>query len=157
MLVGRTPETDRISELLAQARAGHSGVLVLRGEAGVGKSALLDHAAMHCEGFTVLRGVGVESESELAYAALHQILRPVFDHIDNLPDPQAAALRAAFALSDDTVDQRFRVSSGVLGLLSDVADQQPLLCLIDDAQWLDRASMDALMFAARRLEAEPVV
>jgi DNA-binding CsgD family transcriptional regulator/tetratricopeptide (TPR) repeat protein len=157
MLVGRSPETAQIEALLGQARAGQSGVLVLRGEAGVGKSALLDHAEAQADGFTVLRGVGVESESELAYAALHQILRPVFAHIDQLPEPQADALRAAFALTDGTVDQRFRVSSGVLGLLSEVADRQPLLCLVDDAQWFDRASIDALLFAARRLEAEAVV
>jgi DNA-binding CsgD family transcriptional regulator len=143
--------------LLAGARSGSSGVLVLRGEAGVGKSTLLEHALAEADGFTVLRGVGVESESQLAYAALHQILRPAFDRIERLPQPQAAALNAAFALSDGTVDQRFRVSSGVLGLLSEVADEKPLLCIVDDAQWFDQASLDALMFAARRLEGEAVV
>jgi DNA-binding CsgD family transcriptional regulator len=154
VLVGRSAETATIERLLADARDGRSGVLVLRGEAGIGKSTLLDYAAEHAAGFTILRGVGVEVESELAYAALHQILRPVFDRIERLPEPQAAALRAAFALSDETVGERFRVSLGVLGLLAEVAEEQPLLCLVDDAQWLDQASADALLFAARRLEAE---
>jgi DNA-binding CsgD family transcriptional regulator len=157
MLVGRSVETAAIGELLAGARAGRSGVLVLRGEAGIGKSALLEEAARRAEGFTVLRGAGVESESELAYAALHQILRPVLDRIERLPEPQAAALRAAFALSGEAVDERFRVSVGVLGLLSEVAEERPLLCLVDDAQWLDQASADALGFVSRRLEAESLV
>ena len=156
-LVGRATEIARTESLLAAAREGRSGVLVLRGEAGVGKSALLAHAADRAPDFTVLRGVGIESESELAYAALHQILRPVLDRIDNLPEPQAAALRAAFALTSETVDEKFRVSLGVLGLLSEVAESSPLLVLIDDAQWLDRASVDALVFVARRLQAESLV
>ena len=156
-LVGRATEIARTESLLAAAREGRSGVLVLRGEAGVGKSALLADAADRAPDFTVLRGVGIESESELAYAALHQILRPVLDRIDNLPEPQAAALRAAFALTSETVDEKFRVSLGVLGLLSEVAESSPLLVLIDDAQWLDRASVDALVFVARRLQAESLV
>src|SRR4051812_31015165 len=103
MLLGRTAETSTIDRLLARAREGESGVLVVRGEAGVGKSSLLDYAVGEAQGFAVLRALGVESEAELAYAALHQVLRPAFDHIDSLPEPQAAALRAAFALSDETV------------------------------------------------------
>src|SRR5262249_51155533 len=106
---------------------------------------------------TVLRALGIEVESELAYAALHQILRPALDRIARLPDPQAAALRAAFALSSETVDERFRVSLGVLGLLAEAAEDRPVLCVIDDAQWLDQASADALVFVARRLEAESIV
>jgi ATP/maltotriose-dependent transcriptional regulator MalT len=156
-LVGRAAEIAQVEALLSAARDGHSGVLVLRGEAGVGKSALLADAAERAADFTVLRGVGIESESELAYAALHQILRPVLDRIDELPDPQAAALRAAFALTTETVDEKFRVSLGVLGLLSEVAEERPLLVLVDDAQWLDGASVDALVFAARRLDAESLV
>src|SRR5262249_9165074 len=109
MLVGRAAETATIDSLLAPARDGASGGLVIRGGAAVGKSSLLDYAVSAGGGFTVLRGVGVEGEAELAYAALHQILRPVFDRIDHLPEPQAAALRAAFALSSETVDERFRV------------------------------------------------
>ncbi len=157
MLVGRGAETATIGRLLAEARDGRSNVLVVRGEAGVGKSALLEYAGEQAAGFTVLRGAGIEAEAELTYAALHQLLRPVFDRIDRLPGPQSAALRAAFALSDETVDERFRVSLGVLGLLAEAAEERPLLCLVDDAQWLDQASADALLFAARRLEAEAVV
>jgi ATP/maltotriose-dependent transcriptional regulator MalT len=156
-LVGRDAEIAQVEVLLAGARGGHSGVLVLRGEAGVGKSALLADVADRATDFTVLRGVGIESESELAYAALHQILRPAFDRIDALPEPQAAALRAAFALTGETVDEKFRVSLGVLGLLSEVAEDRPLLVLVDDAQWLDQASVDALVFVARRLDAEALV
>jgi DNA-binding CsgD family transcriptional regulator len=156
MLVGRDAELAQIGGLLEHARHGRSGTVVIRGEAGVGKSALLQYAVDNADGFTVLRGTGVEAESELAYAALHQILRPALDRIERLPLPQAAGLRAAFALSDETVDERFRVSVGVLGLLAEVAEEAPLLCIIDDAQWLDGASTDALLFAARRLEAERV-
>jgi DNA-binding CsgD family transcriptional regulator len=156
MLVGRDSEKTAIARLLESARDRRSGALVIRGEAGLGKSALLDHTAKRADGFTVLRGNGVDAESELAYAALHQILRSVFDRIDRLPEPQAAALRAAFALSTETVDERFRVSLGVLGLLSEVAEEGPLLCLVDDAQWLDKASADSLVFAARRFEAESI-
>jgi predicted ATPase len=156
-LRGRRSECQALDRLVSGAKAGQSQVLVLRGEAGVGKSALLADAAERAADFTVLRGVGIESESELAYAALHQILRPVLDRIDELPDPQAAALRAAFALTTETVDEKFRVSLGVLGLLSEVAEERPLLVLVDDAQWLDGASVDALVFAARRLDAESLV
>ena len=157
MLVGRRQEMAVISQMLADARRGRSSALVVRGEAGVGKSALLEHAVQEATGFTVLRGVGVEGEAELAYAALHQILRPSFERISRLPAPQAAALHAAFALTDETVDERFRVSLGVLGLMSETAEDQPVLCIVDDAQWLDQASSDSLLFAARRLQAESVV
>jgi DNA-binding NarL/FixJ family response regulator len=157
MLIGRSTETAAIDRLLAVAREGRSSVLVLRGEAGIGKSALLEHALEHAGDFTILRATGIESESELAYAALHQLCRPVLDRIDRLPEPQAAALRGAFALSGEAVDERFRVSLGALGLLAEVAEEQPLLCLVDDAQWLDRASADALVFVARRLEADSLV
>src|SRR5262245_35384198 len=157
MLVGRSGETSSIDRLLAGARAGQSGVLVVRGEAGVGKSALLEQAVGRADGFAVLRAVGIESESELAFAALHQLLRPLLGLLDRLPDPQAAALRSAFALSDEHVDRRFHVSLGVLGLLSEAAEERPLICVVDDAQWLDQPSADALVFAARRLDADPVV
>jgi predicted ATPase len=157
VLIGRDAETAMIDGLIDGAREGRSGVLLLRGDVGVGKSALLEYAIERARGFSILRGAGVETESELAYAALHQILRPVFDRIDQLPGPQAAALRAAFALSADAVHERFHVSLGVLGLVSEAAEAGPLLCLIDDAQWLDQASTDALRFAARRLVAEQVV
>src|SRR5262245_16630032 len=156
-LVGRVAEAAAIDRLLAGAREGTSAVLVVRGEAGIGKSALVAQAAERAAGFTVLRGTGVEAESELAYAALHQIVRPLLDRIERLPEPQAAALRAAFALSDETVQERFRVSVGVLGLLADAAEEQPVLCIVDDAQWLDQASADALLFTARRLAADSLV
>ena len=155
-LVGRSVETAAIDGLLSEARSDRGGVLVLSGEAGVGKSALLHHAQDSAQGMTVLRATGIEGESELPYAALHQVLRPLFERIDRLPAPQAAALRAAFALSGESVQERFRVSLGVLGLLSDAAVERPLLCVIDDAQWLDHASADALLFVARRLEVEPI-
>ena len=157
MLVGRRQEMAAISQLLADARQGASAALVVRGEAGVGKSALLDNTVQEATGFTVLRGVGVEGEADLAYAALHQILRPAFDRIDRLPPPQAGALKAAFGMTDETVDERFRVSLGVLGLLSEAAEDRPAVCIVDDAQWLDQASADSLLFAARRLQAESVV
>jgi AAA ATPase-like protein len=137
MLVGRSAETAAVDRMLAGARQGRSGVLVVRGEAGVGKSALLDYALGQAGDFEVLRGTGIDVESELPYAALHQILHAQLDRIERLPEPQAAALRAAFALSAETVDDRLRVSLAVLGLLSDLAEDRPLLCLFDDAQWLD--------------------
>jgi DNA-binding CsgD family transcriptional regulator len=154
MLIGRGAETAVLDRVLEGARAGRSGALVLRGEAGVGKSALLDYAREQADGFTVLTAAGVEVEAELAYAALHQLLRPAFERIEQLPEPQAVALRAAFGLSDETVEERFHVSLGVLGLLAEAAEERPLLCLVDDAQWLDQASADALVFVARRLGEE---
>ncbi len=157
MMIGRAQEEALISQLLADAAQGQSAALVVRGEPGVGKSALLDYAIRQAADFTVLRGVGVEGEADLAYAALHQILRPVFDLIPRLPPPQRAALQAAFALTEDMVEERFRVSVGVLGLLSEAAEDRPVLCVVDDAQWLDQASADSLLFTARRLHAESVV
>jgi len=156
MFVGRVTETTATRRLIAGAREGRSGVLLIHGEAGIGKSALLDHLVELANSFTVLRCAGVEAESELAYAGLHQLLRPVFDRIDRLPGPQAAALRSAFGLSNETVDERLLVSLGVLGLLSEVAEERPLLCLVDDLQWIDQPSAEALLFAARRLEAEGI-
>ncbi len=156
MLIGRAAETAAIDRLLAGAREGRSGVLVIRGDAGVGKSALLAHALEQAGEMTVLRGLGVESESELAFAALHQILRPLLRDIERLPEPQAAALAAAFGLSSEPVDDRFRISLAVLGLLAEAAEARPVACFVDDAQWLDQASADALMFAARRFEADRI-
>ncbi|WP_043618979.1 helix-turn-helix transcriptional regulator [Nonomuraea candida] len=157
MLHGRERECALLARLLDGAREGRSGVLVLRGEAGIGKSALLDFAAARAHDLRVLRGCGVEPESELPYAAAHQLLRPVADRIDAIPAGQAAALRGAFGLGDPVEADRFLVSVAVLSLLSEVAEDGPLLCLIDDAHWLDGASADALAFVARRLEAEGVV
>jgi DNA-binding CsgD family transcriptional regulator len=158
MLHGRSAETARIDELLVAARDGRSGVLVIRGEAGVGKTALLDYAA--AAGMRVLRGTGIESEAELPFAALQLLLRPGLGLLDLLPPPQARALRGAFGLAgtpEAPGADRFLIGLAALSLLSELAGDGALLCLIDDAHWLDRASADALLFTARRLESEGVV
>jgi DNA-binding CsgD family transcriptional regulator len=155
-LVGRALETAVVDRLLSSARDGRGSALVVRGEAGVGKSALLAYARGVAADFLVLHAVGIESEAELAFAGLHQLLHPLLDRIAALPPPQSAALRAAFALSDETVAERFRISLGVLSLLAAAAEERPVLCVVDDAQWLDQPSAVALLFAARRLEAERV-
>ncbi|MFF2040487.1 ATP-binding protein [Kitasatospora sp. NPDC058170] len=154
---GRQAERDRIEQLLADARQGTSGVLLVHGEAGIGKTALLDHAAERAQGVRVLRVEGIESEMELAFGGLHQLFLPVLDLVDALPQPQAAAMRAVFGLTGDGVRDRFTVGLAVLTLLSEAATDGPLLCLVDDAQWLDQPSVDMLTFAARRLRAEGVV
>ncbi|MFI6795294.1 helix-turn-helix transcriptional regulator [Streptosporangium canum] len=156
MLYGRAGEQTDIERLLAEARAGQSGALVIRGQAGIGKSALLDYAAGRAEGMRVLRGVGIESEAELPFAALHLLLRTGLDRIHALPDAQATALNGALGLGDIAPENRFLVGLATLSLLSELAGDGALLCLIDDAQWFDQASIDALVFAARRLEAEGV-
>src|SRR5215831_5657181 len=165
VLYGRHQECAAVDRLLRTAREGHSGVLVLRGEAGLGKSALLAYAAGRARGMTMLRAAGVEAEVELPFAALHQLLRPLLDRLGQLPAPQAAALQAAFGLAPARADRglggghmgdRFLLSVGVLSLLADAAEQRPLVCLLDDAHWLDQASADALVFAARRLGAEGI-
>jgi DNA-binding CsgD family transcriptional regulator/tetratricopeptide (TPR) repeat protein len=156
VLFGRERECRQVEALVDEARASRSAALLVRGEPGIGKSALLQYAVKRADGMRVLAGTGVEAESELPFAGLHQLLWPVLDHADQLPGVQAAALRAAFGLSDETVPDRFLVSVAVLGLLTAVAEHEPLLCLVDDAQWLDGASADALVFVARRLEADAV-
>ncbi|GLX00254.1 LuxR family transcriptional regulator [Microtetraspora sp. NBRC 16547] len=157
MLHGRDGERRTVDRLLQEARTGTSGVLLIRGEPGIGKSALLDHAATTADGFTVLRGAGVESEAELPFAGLHLLLLPVLDHVEGLPPVQAAALRGALGMADGPAADRFLVGVATLSLLAEAAGQRPLLCLVDDMQWLDKASADALLFAARRLRAEGVV
>ena len=157
MLHGRSAETARIDEVLAAAQAGRSGALVVRGEAGVGKTALLDYAAGTAAGMRLLRGTGIESEAELPFAALQLLLRPGLGRLDVLPPPQARALRGAFGLAEAPGTDRFLIGLAALSLLSELAGSGALLCLIDDAHWLDRASADALLFAARRLEEEGVV
>jgi len=157
MLYGREAERASIGELLDGARQSRSAVLVITGEPGVGKSALLADARDHASDMRVLSGTGVESEAHLPFAALHQIVRPVLGHIENLPKPQAAALRGALGLAAGGSDDRFLVSLAALSLIADAAESRPLLCLVDDAQWLDDASADAFVFAARRLEAEGIV
>ncbi|WP_433346613.1 helix-turn-helix transcriptional regulator [Microtetraspora malaysiensis] len=157
MLYGRSREEADIERLLAEARAGRSGTLVIRGQTGIGKSALLHHAAGRAEGMRVLRGVGIESEAELPFAALHLLLRAGLDRIHALPGAQATALSGALGLGDIAPENRFLVGLATLSLLSELAGDDGLLCLVDDAQWFDQASIDALVFAARRLEAEGVV
>jgi DNA-binding CsgD family transcriptional regulator len=157
MLRGRRDECAALDVLLDGARRGQSGVLVLRGEAGVGKTALLEHAIESAADLTVLRAAGCEAEMELAVAALHQLCAPLLDRLKGLPGPQRNALATTFGLSAGAVPDRFFVGLAVLGLLSEAADERPLLCVIDDAQWLDRTSAQALAFVARRMLAEPVV
>jgi len=151
-----SPGTRALSGLLAAARAGRSGVLVLRGEPGVGKTALVEYAIEEAAGLYVTRVAGVESEMELAFAALQQLCAPMVDKLEGLPDPQRHALGVAFGLETGAAPDRFLVGLAALSLLSAVAERQPVLCVVDDAQWLDRASAQTLAFVARRLLAEPV-
>ncbi|GIG57703.1 transcriptional regulator [Longispora fulva] len=153
MIFGRTGERQAIDALLAGCRAGESGTLVLSGEPGIGKTHLLGYAAGRATDLPLLRGTGIESEAELPFAGLHMLLRPALDRVDALPGPQRRALRGAFGLGvADPVD---RLLTG-LAVLSLLAELGPVLCLVDDAQWLDRASAEALLFAARRLHSEGV-
>src|SRR5580700_3169548 len=156
LLHGRRSEREALERLLAAVRGGQSGVLVVCGEAGVGKTALLESAIRSASGFRVLRAVGVESEMELAFAALQQLCAPMIDRLDRLPRPQQDALGVAFGLRSGDAPDRFLVGLAVLSLLAEVAEEQPLLCVVDDAQWLDRSSVQALVFVARRLLAESV-
>jgi AAA ATPase-like protein len=141
---------------VAAVRAGEGRALVVRGEPGVGKTVLLDYLAGRASGCLVARAAGVQSEMELAFAGLHQLCAPMLDQAESLPGPQREALRTAFGLSAGPVPDRFLVGLAVLGLLSETAGERPLVCVVDDQQWLDRASAQALGFAARRLAAEPV-
>ncbi|MDX6410095.1 MAG: hypothetical protein QOE13_3166, partial [Gaiellaceae bacterium] len=157
LLRGRQDECAVLDGLLEDARAGRSGVLVLGGDPGVGKTALLEYAIASASDMRVLRAVGVEAEMELAFAAVHQLCMSVLDRLEQLPGPQRDALATTFGLSAGGVPDRFFFGLAVLGLLSEVAEKRPLLCVIDDAQWLDRASAQALALVARRMLAEPVV
>ena len=156
VLLNRHAERAELGRLLDAARAGRSAVLVVRGAPGIGKTALLEDAIESASGFRVARTVGVESEMELAFAALHQLCAPMLDRMDKLPDPQRDALGVAFGLKAGGVPDRFLVGLAALSLLSEAAVARPLLCVIDDAQWLDRVSAQVLGFIARRLLAEPV-
>src|SRR5246500_1746490 len=155
-LTDRRAECSVLDRLVYAVLAGASRVLVVHGEPGVGKSALLDYLSGRAAGCRVARATGVESEMELAFAGLHQLLSPMLDRIDRLPGPQREALRTAFGLRAGPVPDRFLVGLAVLGLVSEVAGERPLICVVDDEQWLDRASVQALGFAARRLAADPV-
>ena len=154
--LGRTSERDVLDQLLADVRGGASGVLVIRGEPGIGKTALLRYAAQQASGFRVALIAGVEAEMELPFAGVHQLCGPMLDRLGALPDPQRAALSVAFGLSPGKPPDRFLVALAALSLLSDVAEKRPLLCFVDDAQWLDAASAQVLGFVARRLLAESV-
>jgi DNA-binding CsgD family transcriptional regulator/tetratricopeptide (TPR) repeat protein len=156
VLRGRGRECATLDGLVADTRAGTSSVLVLRGEPGIGKSALLGHVLDQASGCRVVRAQGVESEMEIAFAGLSQVCAPLLVGIGHLPGPQRDALRAVFGLRDSGPPGRFLVGLAVLTLLTEAAAEQPLICLIDDAQWLDRASLQALAFVARRLQADPV-
>ncbi|GAA4562499.1 LuxR family transcriptional regulator [Planotetraspora kaengkrachanensis] len=157
MLQGRVAERDQIDQMLTNAATGTSSALLIHGEAGIGKTALLDYAAERADGVRVLRVEGIESEMELAFGGLHQLFLPVMDLLGRLPGPQAAAMRAAFGLTDGVVRDRFTIGLAVLTTLAEAVGEGRLLCLVDDAQWLDTESVDALVFAARRLQAEGVV
>jgi DNA-binding CsgD family transcriptional regulator len=156
MLINRLQERASLTRLLDAARGGHSGVLVISGALGVGKTALLDDAAGSAAGFRVARVAGVEPEAELAFAALQQLLSPMLDLAGRLPGPQREALEVALGLKAGPAPDRFLVGLAALSLLSSAAAAQPMLCVVDDAQWLDRASGQALGFVARRLLAEPI-
>ncbi|GAA2680141.1 helix-turn-helix transcriptional regulator [Streptomyces lunalinharesii] len=153
---GRDEELRRIELLLADALRGESGALLLHGEAGIGKTALLEHAATRAEGLRVLRVEGIESEMELGFSGLHQLFLPVLQVLDRLPAPQAQALRSVFGLVDAPVRDRLTVALAALSVLAEAAADTPLLCLVDDVQWLDQPSADVLAFVARRLRAEGV-
>jgi DNA-binding CsgD family transcriptional regulator len=155
-LQGRRSEREALEQLLEGVRGGQSRVLVVSGEPGVGKTALLESAISFASGFRVMRAVGVESEMELAFAALQQLCAPMLGRLDRLPDPQRDALGVAFGLRAGDAPDRFLVGLAVLSLLAEVAGEQPLVCVVDDAQWLDRASAQVLAFVARRLLAESV-
>jgi hypothetical protein len=156
VLTGRRSECDVLDGLLDAVRAGESRALVLRGEPGVGKTALLDYVVEQAADCRIARAAGVQSELELAFAGLHQLLAPTLEDLGRLPVPQRDALRTVFGLSDGPTPDRFFVGLAVLNLLSDAAEERPLVCVVDDAQWLDRESMQVLAFVARRVEADSV-
>ena len=155
-LLGRQAECSALDRLLADAIAGHSGAMVLRGEAGIGKSALLAYVSERAHGMYVVKVVGVESEMELAYSGLQQLCGPMLDRLERLPQPQRTALATVLGLSEGSAPDRFLVGLATLTLFADVAEHQPLVCIVEDAQWLDQASEQALLFVARRLLAERV-
>jgi len=139
-----------------RARSGTSQVLVLRGEAGVGKTALLEYTSELASGFRTVQVAGVQSDMELAFAGLQQLCAPLMEHVDELPEPQRDALNVAFGRGVGAAPDRFLVGLAVLSLMAAAADDRPLLCVVDDAQWLDQVSMQTLGFVARRLLAESI-
>jgi AAA ATPase domain len=155
-LLGRMEERQVLADLLRRARAGHAGVVVLRGEEGIGKSALLDDLAVRAPDCCICRAVGVESEMELAYAGLQQLCEPIIDRRADLPSPRRDALEKVFGLSTGSPPDRFLVGMAVLDLVGIVAERQPVVWIVDDAQWLDRSSLQAIGFVSRRLPAATV-
>ena len=156
-LLGRLSECDALRRLVADPASGEPHVLVLRGDAGVGKTALLDYVVMQASPFRVTRIAGIESDMGLAFAGLQQLCSPLLEHLDDLPEPQRAALDVAFGRTAGPTPDRFLIGLAVLGLMAAASDDRPLLCVIDDAQWLDQVSLQTLSFVARRLLAERVV
>ena len=156
-LQDRRAERDVLDQLVAAARTGTSGAIVVSGEAGIGKTALLNHLVEHATSCRIAHAAGIESEMELAFAGLHQLCAPLLHRLDRLPAPQADALKTAFGLRAGHPPDRFLVGLAVLSLLSEAAEGQPLVCIVDDAQWLDQASTQVLGFVARRLAAEAIV
>src|SRR5918992_4760363 len=154
--LNRNSEREHLDTLFAAVREGHSAALVLRGEAGVGKTALLRYAARQAFDFRVAQIAGVEAEMELPFAGVHQLCAPMLDRLDALPAPQREALRVALGVAMGNPPDRFLISLATLSLLSAVAEERPLLCLVDDAQWLDGASAQILTFVGRRLLAESI-
>ena len=155
-LAGRATEREALQGMLTSVRGGFSATLVLRGEAGIGKTSLLDFAIESAWDFRTLRVTGIESEMELGFAALHQLVRPLSADIENLPGPQQRALASAFGLAEGPAPDRFLVGLAILTLLSEAANERRLLCVVDDAQWLDQASAEVLAFVARRLHADRI-
>ena len=155
VLVGRDRGRDRLARALADGRAGHGGALVIRGEAGMGKTGLLDRLARDARepDVRIVRGTGFETEGELPFGGLHLLVHPFTDRFDALPAQQAAALRSAFGAGRDPVHDRFLIGAAILTLLSEPAAERPLLCLVGDVQWPDRAWADAPVFAACRIGA----
>jgi len=153
-LYGRDKECATVDALLERARDSAGDALVVTGDPGMGKTALLRYAAERADGMRVLRAHGVHAESRLPFAGLHALLRPALDLLPALPPAQANALSGALGLDEPSGQSRFLVAAGVLGLLAELADREPVLCLVDDAQWVDGSSMDALLFAARRIESD---
>ena len=149
-LRGRASERALLDDLISAVRRGESRSLVLRGEAGIGKTALLEYLIASASDLTIVRAVGVESEMELAYASLHQLCGPLLDRLDRLPAPQRQAMEIVFGMSAGGAPDRFLVGLAVLSLFAAVAEERPLLCIVDDAQWLDQTSGQTLAFVARR-------
>src|SRR4051794_38509650 len=156
MLVGRSRERARLERLLSDARAGRSGAVLLHGDPGIGKTALLRWTVEQAADLTVVRARGIETESDIPFAGLAELVTPLLDRLDAVPEVQARALRGALALGPAKPHDRFTVPAGLLSLLAVAAEEQPVLVAIDDAKWLDEPSLEAFLFAGRRLGAEGV-